>query len=275
MWNASGFCIMHIIIPFFLYLLFSFPAHASFYDRHAEGWHWYEPLRGGDVKDPLRGGEVKDPLHGDEVKKNEKEKKDKNDPIAQLEVFKKTVERLKAIAVLNPTTQNVKAYMVIQKELMERSTRFAQKWMEVVYQTPHLDYTLHHPTSQMGRHMYLDHTREVMEAKIRSLSQTHGLFFFYSGKCPYCKQFAPIVKSFAKKYHWEVLGISLDGETLPEFPESRRDNGSALALRVRAVPALLAVEPRTGKVIPLSYGLSTHDQIEDRIRVLLMKGGHL
>lgn len=165
--------------------------------------------------------------------------------------------------------------MVIQKELLDRSTRFAQRWMEVVYQTPGLDYTLHHPTSQVGRHVYLDQTRYVLETKIRALSKTHGLFFFYSGNCPYCKQFAPIVKAFADKYHWEVLGISLDGEILPEFPNSRRDNGSHAALGITSVPALLAVEPKQGKVIPLNSGLNTHDQIEDRIRVLLMQGGKL
>lgn len=245
-------------------------AHATFFERHAEGWHWYEPLRGGAVKDSLRESKVKT-----EDKSKLDTFKPQNDPLVQLEVFKKEIERLKAIAVLNPTTQNVMAYMVIQKELMERSTRFAQKWMEVVYQTPSLDYSLHHPTSQIGRHMYLDKQRENMDKKIRSLSQTHGLFFFYSGKCSYCKQFAPIVKAFADKYAWEVLAISLDGEILSEFPDSKRDNGSAEALGVKVVPSLLAVEPKSGKVIPLSHGIATHDQIEDRIRVLLMKGGRL
>lgn len=250
---------------------FSSHTHANFYDRHAEGWHWYEPRnQKTEIRDQKKIGQK------DKVKLKEPDKLNtQNDPIIQLEAFKKEVERLKAIAVLNPTTQNVMAYMVIQKELMDRSTRFAQKWMEVVYQTPSLDYTLHHPTSQVGRHVYLDQTRETLEKKIRSLSQTHGLFFFYSGNCPYCKQFAPIVKSFAAKYHWEILAISLDGEILPEFPDSKIDNGSAEALGVKVVPALLAIQPRSGKVIPLSHGISTHDQIEDRIRVLLMKGGQL
>lgn len=274
-YNAYRTCRSRIIcITCVIYSFLLSHAHATFYNRHAEGWHWYEPLRSGKVEEV--------PLHESIVKKEDKPKsktpdksKPQNDPTIQLEAFKKEVERLKAVAVLNPTTQNVMAYMVIQKDLMERSTRFAQKWMEVVYQTPGLDYTLHHPTSQVGRHVYLDQTRETMEKKIRSLSQSHGLFFFYSGSCPYCKQFAPIVKSFAAKYHWEVLGISLDGNILPEFPDSKIDNGSAGALGVKVVPALLAVEPRSGKVIPLSHGLSTHDQIEDRIRVLMMKGGHL
>ena len=263
----------YLLMGFVFY--WPFAIHASYYDRKAEGWHWYENI--------LRV----DPLHG-EISKEEALKKEKkpelktpelpkpqNDPIVQLESFKKAVERLKAVAVVNPTYTNVKAYMAIQKELMDRSTRFAQKWMEVVYRTPLLDYALQHPTSQAARHVYLDQQGKVVEAQIRDLAKTHGLFFFYSGQCVYCQQFAPIVKSFAEKYHWDVLAISLDGEVLPEFPQSRRDNGSAVALVVQSVPALLAIEPTTGKVIPLSHGMSTHDQIEDRVRVLIMKGGKL
>ena len=123
--------------------------------------------------------------------------------------------------------------------------------------------------------MYLDQQKENMDRQIRALSKTHGLFFFYSSQCSYCKEFAPIVKSFAQKYHWEVLPISMDGKILPEFPKSRVDNGTAKTLGVQFVPTLLAVEPKRGKVFPLSYGMSTHDQIEDRIRVLIIKGGNL
>ncbi len=255
-----------------------FAIHASYYDRKAEGWHWYENIL---RVDTFRGNDLKQnqekPLKKDKKRENlpSETPKPQNDPIVRLESFKKAVERLKAVAVLNPTYTNVKAYMAIQKELMDRSTRFAQKWMEVVYRTPLLDYALQHPTSQAARHVYLDQQGKEMEAQIRVLAKTHGLFFFYSSQCVYCQQFAPIVKSFAEKYHWDVLAISLDGEVLPEFPQSRRDNGSAVALVVQSVPALLAIEPTTGKVIPLSHGMSTHDQIEDRVRVLIMKGGKL
>jgi conjugal transfer pilus assembly protein TraF len=261
----------------FIWTPLSFHVHATYYDRKAEGWHWYESSnqwsvisnQKENIQNPERTLENKRKL-----KKGE-DGKSSNDPLVRLGAFKKEVERLKAIAVLNPTYSNVKDYMEIQKKLMDRATRFAQKWMEVVYTTPKLDYTLRHPTSQAARHVYLDQERTKMDTQIRALSQTHGLFFFYSSQCAYCKQFAPIVKAFAAKYHWEVLPISLDGESLPEFPHTKVDNGSALALGIRSVPTLLAIEPRTGKVIPLSYGMSTHDQIEDRIRVLIMRGNNL
>ncbi|OJW55207.1 MAG: type-F conjugative transfer system pilin assembly protein TraF [Alphaproteobacteria bacterium 41-28] len=249
------------------------PAVANYYDHKVEGWHWYEDrYQKVEIREQKRNSQVVE--HQRKIPES-KADKTPNDPLVRLGTFKKEVDRLKAIAILNPTYQNVKAYMVIQKELMDRGTRFAQKWMEVVYTTPKLDYTLRHPTSQAARHVYLDQDRRKMDAQILALSKTYGLFFFYSSRCAYCKQFAPTVKVFSEKYHWEVLPISLDGNVLPEFPHTKVDNGSALALGIQSVPALLAVEPKTGKVIPLSYGMSTHDQIEDRIRVLIMKWGNL
>ncbi len=221
-------------------------AIANYYDRKAEGWYWYES-------------------HNLVISQ-----RSESDPIKLLAQFKSKVSRLKAKAVMQPTFENVRAYMEIQKALMERSSRFAHKWLEVVYSTPELDHSIKHPTSQSGRHVYLDQQQQQMDRQIRELAKTHGLFFFYSD-CEYCKKFAPIVKGFADKYGWPVLAISVDGTTLPEFPGSRIDNGSATALGVKHVPTLLAIEPKTGAVIPLSFGLSTHDQIEDRIRVLFRR----
>ena len=228
-------------------LLIPASAVANYYDRKAEGWHWYE-LR------PV-------------ISNQSSEKKS---PIQALQAFKGQIAKLKATAVMNPTFENVRAYMQIQKALMDRSGQFARKWLEVVYTTPSLDYSIKHPTSQVGRHVYLDQQQHQMDTQIRKLAKTHGLFFFYSD-CPYCKKFAPIVKAFSQKYGWQVLAISTDGTMLPEFPDARINNGSAQVLGVRHLPTLLAVEPKTGEVIPLSYGLSTHDQIEDRIRVLLRR----
>jgi len=231
-------------------------AQAGFFDHKAEGWHWYEDSK-----------KKKDKEEGPQKVASQP---DLQDPKALLEDFKLEVSRVKAKALMDPTYENIKAYMVIQKEMMGKASRFAARWKEVLYTTPELDYTVKHPTSQAARHIYLDLEKQQMDRAIQGLSKTHGLFFFYSGSCTYCHKFAPIVKAFAQKYGWEVLPISIDGAALPEFPNFKPDNGTAQALGVQVLPSLLAVEPTAGQVIPLSYGFSTHDQIEDRIRVLLI-----
>jgi conjugal transfer pilus assembly protein TraF len=229
---------------------------AAFFDRKAEGWHWYE--------DPKKKKDKTDDPTKPQVMPQER------DPKALLDAFKQEISRVKAKALMDPTFENIKEYMIIQKEMMGKASRFAGRWKEVLYTTPELDYTVKHPTSQAGRHIYLDLEKQQMDKAIQGLSKTHGLFFFYSGSCTYCHKFAPIVKAFAQKYGWEVLPISIDGAGLLEFPNFKPDNGTAQTLGVKVLPSLLAVEPSTGQIIPLSYGFSTHDQIEDRIRVLLI-----
>jgi conjugal transfer pilus assembly protein TraF len=254
---ANIFCLGGVLgSAFYIFMLLSLPAQAAFFDRKAEGWHWYE--------DPKKKKDKK------EEQKEPKSMPQENDPKALLAEFKQEISRVKAKDLMDPTYENVHDYMVIQKEMMGKASLFATKWKEVLYTTPELDYTVKHPTSQVGRHIYLDLEKQQMDKAIQELSKTHGLFFFYSGSCTYCHKFAPIVKAFAQKYGWEVLPISIDGAGLPEFPNFKTDNGTAETLGVKVLPSLLAVEPSTGQIIPLSYGFSTHDQIEDRIRVLLI-----
>lgn len=242
------------IVTLLVFVLSSMNVHADYLDRKAEGWHFYEELN----QQPSQT-------------KDKKPSTENQDPVQQLTAFKEDVERLKATAVMNPTTENVQAYMLIQKQLMDRSSQFAQKWMEVVYTTPNLDYTVKHPTSQAARHVYLDQQKVKMNVQVKALSKSHGLFFFFSNSCAYCKNFAPIVKAFADKYGWEVMAISIDGSTLPEFPNAVMDNGTAKALGVEFVPTLLAVNPTREEIIPLSNGMSSQDQILDRIRVLIIE----
>lgn len=245
-----------------IFCLSSLWAQEGYLQRKAEGWHFYEELFRDDPS----------PVSPKAPQKEGALSGDPSDPVSRLKAFRKRVEYLKAAAVMDPTRENVQAYMTIQKQLMARSSRFAQRWMEVVYTTPHLDYTIQHPTSQAGRHVYLDQQKEKRDQQVRALSQTYGLFFFFSNTCAYCKSFAPIVKAFADTYGWEVMAISMDGSHLPEFPQAVRDNGTARSLGVQFVPTLLAVNPVDQQTIPLSHGMSSQDQILDRIRVLIMKG---
>jgi conjugal transfer pilus assembly protein TraF len=76
------------------------------------------------------------------------------------------------------------------------------------------------------------------------------------------------LKHFAASHGWSVLAVSLDGGTLPEFPEAKRDNGIAKRLQIGHVPALIALHPKTQKLIPLAYGMISESEIEERVAIL-------
>ena len=120
--------------------------------------------------------------------------------------------------------------------------------------------------------MQLDLQSKQVKQTIKELAAEYGLFFFFSGACEYCHEFAPIVKKFSEQYGWQVLAITLDGGKLEAFPNAQSDNGLFAQWQVGIMPALYAVNPQTGHVIPIALGMTSIDQMEIRIMSLVGQG---
>lgn len=227
---------------------------SSFFERKAEGWHWYQDQEA-------------------EVRKQELDRKNVQkqpilSPSQQIEAQRKALEAKLHVAIVEPTQENLIAYITAQKALMDQSQKFSEMWQQVVMTTPSLDETLAHPVDQNARHIYYTEQHNKLKKSIMRLASEYGLFFFFRKNCAYCHQFAPIVKRFSQKHGWSVLGISLDGGTLPEFPNAQQNNGIAERLNISHVPALIAIHPKSGQLIPLAYGLVSESEIEQRAELL-------
>ncbi len=238
----------------------------TFFDRHAEGWHWYQ--------DPVRVEEQKpetkrdrDTPHKSEPKKIKKTKK-KMTPSEQIAKERQELQEALDAALVNPTPETLKRYIVLQSRMMNETEKFTQVWQQVLMTTPELDETLKNPVDQGALRVAEQLKVKDLSQRIAALSKDYGLFFFFKGQCPYCHEFAPIVKRFSEKYGWSVLAISMDGGTLPEFPHAKRDNGAATKLQIQHVPALMAIHPKTGQIIPLAYGMVSEAEIERRVMTL-------
>ncbi|MBA3814684.1 MAG: type-F conjugative transfer system pilin assembly protein TraF [Alphaproteobacteria bacterium] len=232
-------------------------AQPSFFERKAEGWHWYQS-----VSDNKIEGEVKTPLQP-------------FSPTQAIEAQRKALETKLHAAIVEPTRDNIIAYITAQKALMDQSQKFSEMWKQVVMTTPALDETLVHPVDQNARHVYYSEQHKETKKRIMRLASEYGLFFFFRKNCSYCHHFAPIVKRFAQKYGWSVLPISLDGGTLTEFPNAKQNNGIAERLQIAHVPALIAIHPKSGQLIPLAYGLTSESEIENRVEMLTRVSGGL
>ena len=69
-------------------------------------------------------------------------------------------------------------------------------------------------------------------------------------------------------YGVTVLAISLDGGTLPDFPNAKMDNGMAETLGVTQVPAYVLGNVKQKKMVPIGTGMVSADDMVDRIYVL-------
>ena len=177
------------------------------------------------------------------------------------------LEELKAKAVLEPSPENIIAYVRYQREQLDRASMFADVWERAIWQHPDLDYTLQRPVNTLGKSAWLEQRKTDREATIATLSERYGLFFFYSGSCGACEVFSPVVRSLADKYHLSVLPVSMDGGANPAFPRFVVNRGQyeKMGLEGGQVPALVLFDTYLKKPIPIGYGVMAEDEVLQRI----------
>lgn len=225
----------------------------TYFTDHARGWHWYEVQNDSDDNDD----------DGD----------NKNDPIAQMNTVQQMVKRALDQAILNPTIGNVEHYIAVQNQVTAQTARFSKLWQEALLRSPHLDFSLRHPINNIARQVEVDQDNAEETAAIKKLAETSGLFFFYRSTCPYCRAFAPILKRFTDHYNIQVMPITTDGISLPEFPRSVTDQGQSATFQVKVEPALYIVNPYNHQAIPVGFGLMSETDLKKRILEIARKNG--
>lgn len=189
---------------------------------------------------------------------------------ARLKEISRQLDELKARAVLEPTTQNVTAYIRFQREQLDRASTFSDVWQRAIWQTPALDYTLQRPVSTLGKRAWLDNRTADRSQVIANLSKRYGVFYFYAQSCAACDIQSPILKSVADSNHMSVVAVSMDGGPSRTFPNYVVDSGqrARMGLSGRETPALVLFDTVTKRPIPIGSGVMAADEIMDRIFAL-------
>ena len=224
----------------------------TYWLRNQEGWFWY--------RDPAPV--KRRPNAKPAVSQRQKD-------LTDFKAMQQRLDDLKRIAVMNPTNDNLTAYMRYQRWVMNKSARFAERWQRLVWSVPELDYGLTgRPTNAMAINVFDDQHRDRDADTVRGLAATHGLLFVFRSDCPFCHRFAPILKRFEQDFGMTVLAVSLDGAALPEYPNAQPDNGIAARLNPSAVPALYLTAPATREIQPVGFGLMSLSELIERIATL-------
>lgn len=187
---------------------------------------------------------------------------------SQLAAITAQLEELKAAAILEPSSDNVTAYVRYQRAQLDRSSMFADVWQRALWQDPGLDYTLQRPVSTLGKRAWLDQRKADRDIILSQLSQRYGVFYFYSSSCGACDIFSPILKAVSDKYGLSVLAVSMDGGPTSVFPDYMVDSGQYERLGLgtqRQVPALVLFDSVTRRPMPIGYGILSQDEIVDRV----------
>ena len=216
-------------------------AQSTYFEKNPEGWHW------NNMKEAI---------------KQTKSKKTKStDPIIQMKTIQKTLEIAKDRAVLHPTVSNIRDYLVIQNRITEQSTLFAQNWQKTLLLYPEFDYNLKHPVDSSENQAYQTQLHDLKVQTAHQLSSQFGLLYFYRGNDALDQVMAKTVLQFSSWYHFSLIGVSVDGKAIATINNNRINHGQLQAFNIKALPALVLVNPITGARSILSYGYASNDDL--------------
>jgi conjugal transfer pilus assembly protein TraF len=227
------------------------------------GFHWYPPEK--KVVKPVKKKPVEQQAAVPKPKRLQE--------ITDAKDLREEVDRRKRVAIMNPSPENMYAYLEGNKFIQDKAAMFTDVWRRTVWQNSDLDYNVRNPTANFAQVDIKQARTRAYDAQVKDLSKNNGLMFFFRGDCQYCKIQAPILQMVTRQYGFRVMAVSLDGGGMDEFPGAKVDNGISKIVSngegVLNVPALYLVSDDTKRVVPIGAGVLAMDEIVDRIRVLV------
>lgn len=191
----------------------------------------------------------------------------------RLEAVTTELRELKARAILDPSPENVTAYIRFQRAQLDRASLFGDVWQRAIWQTPELDYTLQRPVGTVAKRQWLDTRKADRDRTLSQLGQRYGLFYFFAQSCGACSVMSPIVKAVADTHGITVRAISTDGgpsETFPRYTVETNQR-AAMGLTTKVTPAVVLFDSATRTPIPIGYGVIAADELMDRIFALTQR----
>lgn len=184
--------------------------------------------------------------------------------------MRRTLEEARAQAILEPTQDNVKAYLRLQQEALQSAAVFSDAFRRAVWANPALDYTLRRPVGALAKRLWTEERRAERDAALAGFGERYGLIYLGSERCPGCRVFGPLLRVFALRHGIEVLAVSMTGGPLDGWPDAVPDQGRAarLGIKARVLPAVVLYDTRTRRALPVSYGVVAEEQLAERIFAL-------
>ncbi len=226
------------------------PEPVPYYKDYKRGWFWYEQKAPGKPEE--------------EAAKPQPEQKHrvpslKDYTVEQLwnmypDDFQALLTDFQKKAVWRPTTENVEEYYYVQDIARRKALAFTNVAGYVMQKDPELSVDRDYPTVIPGQNALVRSREEEVKERILRARGDHGLLLFYSPACEYCMEQEKIMGFFESKYDWEIKRIDFTQE-----------KGLADMFRVTIVPTILLVRKDSPEAIPVSAGVISMSEMEDKI----------
>ena len=237
-------------MPFLLLLIGLFSANVSaeqqWFDRHSEGWFWYEP-----TMEP-------------EKEKDESEAQNaKLQPLSSAWIRGNIGQYLDK-AIDHPSKENVSNYLYLDRLVKEKAERFAHVGKQIIESDPMLDENVRRPISPAAAKIKDDMAYKARELVLRKIARIAGLVFYYRGHCKLCLIQARTVLLLSMEYGFELIPISIDGQLIPELPDSRIEHSPPSNLNILTYPALFLMHP-PNNIVLIRQGTTSLTALTERL----------
>ena len=157
-------------------------------------------------------------------------------------------------AVWRPTPENVEEYYYVQDIARRKALAFTNVAEYVMQKDPELSVSKDYPTVVPGQNALVRSREEEVKERITRAKEDYGLLFFYSPSCEYCAEQEQIIRYFEEEYGWEIKRIDFTRE-------KRLDDMFGITI----VPTILLVYRNSTEAIPVSAGVISTAEMEDKI----------
>jgi conjugal transfer pilus assembly protein TraF len=191
---------------------------------------------------------------------------------ARVKAVTRKLEELRDRAILDPSEENVTAYIAYQNLQSQRASTLADAWERALIRHPELDYNQQRPISTLGKQVWSQQRETEIRQTMLGLNQRYGIFFFYSSNCPACDAVGPVLASLRDNYGWSVVGVTKDYSS-EMFPGSMLESGQRqrMGLPGTITPAIALYDTVEKRAFLIGSGVLSADEIIDRIFMLTQR----
>lgn len=237
----------------------------SFFEKSEEGWFWYKDTRPPEEQEQEPEQQPADP----------NSPAPKGPPAFSVAWLKENLPRYLNLAIDEPTPENVRAFLLIQRVMLDKSENFARAVQEQVIGDALVDEGVRRGLSTLASHELDQKAMDGRTDLLKLLSEKIGIFFFFSKDCQLCQAQFPILETFQRRNDIAVYGIATDGSNPGDVGIAwRPDAGLADRLGITEMPTLILVTP-SGDSTQIAQGLLSLTELEQRTVIASKRKGWL
>lgn len=236
---------------------------SGFYGDSGRGWFFYEskPVESTPkvISKSLLPAEIKTP--GEQAE-------------SDLATLQKQLKQASALAIMDPTPENVWSYQQVKTKIFDMSSVLADVQIQNEWQRPD-SYMSSNPTG--GEGLAIDRTNQnhCSADMIKKTGDVWGTFLFVSKDCKYCNAQINVQKQISRTYAMTAMVIGFDNikpdnlDGLAFAP----DNGISkrFSIKNEGKPVTVMLNVKTGQSKVLGYGYIPIDNLNERICHLYTK----